>query len=326
MFNFSKKKKGNVEIDCTIKAHSVFQHSKQAEPQFTAFNSIFQPSTQPVLHQSNYPRLASNSNGAEKSSQKANKLKEISICTPINAQYKAKTSENTEKAAHPIASLPQRFSASNQSPPTLKQPQKDRFSCQITQTTSANYALAYATPLKNYSSPILASQNQNSRANSTTEVIFAALPAAPTTGILYDVINTANASDCKVTAFGNTGDAPKQNTTMGGLANHTTNSDFLSMESDSVHILRQPSYAPLNSTPLEKSSTFSTAPIIPPLSSCASITPVQNKKLQAPLHQIITSSVPSTTIGTSQKLVARSLVDLPISKLKSKKLRQLQDK
>ena len=144
----------------------------------------------------------------------------------------------------------------------------------------------------------------------------------PAAGTLYDVVSTANASDCKVTTFGNTGDAPIQNTDMGGLANVTTNSSpsFPSMESDSVPVLHQPSYAPLVSTPLEKSSTFATATVISSLSSCASITPASNKELQAPLHQIKTSSVPNTTIGTAQKLVAKSLADLPISEIKEQKI------
>ena len=70
--------------------------------------------------------------------------------------------------------------------------------------------MASATTLQKFSSPILASQNQNFQANLTTEVVFAALPAAPAAGILYDVVSTANASDCKVSACGNTGDPPNK--------------------------------------------------------------------------------------------------------------------
>ena len=55
------------------------------------------------------------------------------------------------------------------------------------------------------------------------------------------------------------------------------------MESDSEVVLHQLRYAPLDFTPLEKSSTFSTAIVLPSMNFYTSIIPVPSKKPQAPL-------------------------------------------
>ena len=86
----------------------------------------------------------------------------------------------------------------------VKQGQKILFNSQIKPTTSGNIALATATPATHSSCPVFTSQNKNSRSNSITEGIFAALPATPADQTLYDVVSNANVSDCKVSTHGDT--------------------------------------------------------------------------------------------------------------------------
>ena len=222
---------------------------------------------------------------------------------PFSAQTKGKTSESSTKVAPQFQGLSSRISSPNQSPPPLKQGPKSRISTQTNNSASANCVLTIAASSKIPSSPVFTSPTKNSPANSTTEGKFAALPVAPVAGILYDVVSAANASEYKVSARGNAGEALKRNTDMGDFAYPS----FPSMETNFEPVSadpRQSHTAPLNFTPLEEPITHTAATTIPSLSFYASL-------------------IPASLSDAPHKPQAKSLQDLPISRIPEQRVKQI---
>ena len=277
--------------------------SKQAEQQFSAFSPMFQSSAKIKVSSPSQAKTDINIKPAQVPSIMDTKSPTNATNYPFSAQTKGKTSESSTKVAPQFQGLSPRISSPNQSPPALKQGPKSRISTQTNNFASANCVLTIAASSKIPSSPVFTSPTKNSPANSTTEGKFAALPVAPVAGTLYDVVSAANASEYKVAARGNAGEALKRNTDMGDFAYPS----FPSMETNFEPVSadpRQSHTAPLNFTPLEEPITHTAATTIPSLSFYASL-------------------IPASLPDAPHKPQAKSLQDLPISRIPEQRVKQI---
>ena len=277
--------------------------SEQAEQQFSAFSPMFQSSAKIKVSSPSQAKTDINIKPAQVPSIMDTKSFTNVTNYPFSAQTKGKTSESSTKVAPQFQGLSPRNSSPNQSPPPLKQGPKSRISTQTNNSASANCVLTIAASSKIPSSPVFTSPTKNSPANSTTEGKFAALPVAPVAGILYDVVSAANASEYKVSARGNAGEALKRNTDMGDFAYPS----FPSMETNFEPVSadpRQSHTAPLNFTPLEEPITHTAATTIPSLSFYASL-------------------IPASLSDAPHKPQAKSLQDLPISRIPEQRVKQI---